>query len=72
MRKQGAPVGTPEPHGSYWIVPSSDRDRSYTVQPAWSGRLPGWLECDCHDYWFRRRKSRTDCKHIAAVKALQA
>jgi hypothetical protein len=70
MAHTAAPISTPENCGSYWRVPSATRDRSYTVQAAWSGRLAGWLECDCPDYWYRQRKTRTDCKHIAAVKAL--
>jgi hypothetical protein len=68
MAKRVAPVGTPEWQGDHWLVPSSDRSQDYEVKPAFGGRLPGFYECSCSDYWFRGRKGLSDCKHILAVK----
>jgi hypothetical protein len=60
-------VSEPQRHGAVWLVPSASGARVYTVYPGWAGKL----ECDCDDYWFRRRRSGGVCKHVAAVWAAE-
>ena len=58
-------VGEPQRDGEVWLVPSASGEGVYTVYENWSGRM----ECDCDDFWYRKRRAGGVCKHVAAVLA---